>query len=279
MKIKGVLGIIIITVGVSGLGFFQSFQAHSMKDSYEVKPNQTDQVKILNATLQIEISISIDAKGSGTVKGKGLASLVWDGERTLLVTHNHWGEILQERADVKFYDARGQLVKTMSGSEFISLMCYLDGGTLILSSPAEWIGEAQPVVENDPLQVKAGDFVMVAQHDGSKQMEVTLVKAQVEAVTTYRGVPVYKLKDLEGKPAQKGDSGGGIWYKGKFVGNLWYRMKVEPTLLSLFSSDRPDQARLETGIESYAAGYPSNQLKAFLEQLGNVERGEIHALP
>ena len=165
MKIKGVLGII-ITVGVTGLGFFQSFQAHSMKDSYEAKPNQTDQAKILNATLQIEISISTDASGSRSVKGKSLGSLVWDGEKTLLVTHNHWGEILQEQAAVKFYDAHGRLVKTMSGSEFISLMCYLDGGTLILNSPVEWNGQGQPVVENDLLQLKAGDVVLVAQHEG-----------------------------------------------------------------------------------------------------------------
>jgi hypothetical protein len=86
-------------------------------------------------------------QGIGTAKGKGLGSLVQDGEKTLLVTHNHWGEILQERADVKFYDAHGQLVKTMSGSEFISLMCYLDGGTLILSSPMEWNGQGQPFVK------------------------------------------------------------------------------------------------------------------------------------
>lgn len=279
MKIKGVLGIIIITVGVTGLGFFQSFQAHSMKDSYGVKPNQTDQTEILNSTLQIEISISTDAKGSRTVKGKGLGSLIWDGETTLLVTHNHWGETLQEKAIVKFYDANGQLVKTMSGSEFISLMCYLDGGTLILRSPVEWNGQGHPVVENDPLRVKAGDVVMVAQHEGSDRMEVILVEAEVEAVTTYRGVPVYRLKDLEGKPAQRGDSGGGIWHNGKFVGNLWYRMKVEPTLLSLFSSEGSDRTMSETRIESYAAGYPSSQFKAFLEQIEDVDGDKIRAIP
>jgi hypothetical protein len=127
--------------------------------------------------------------------------------------------------------------------------------------------------------LKAGDFVMVAQHEGSDHTEVTLVEAEVEAVTTYRGVPVYRLKDLEGKPAQKGDSGGGIWHKGEFVGNLWYRMKVEPSLLSLFSTAGPDEPLLEKRIESYAAGFPSKQLKAFLEQLGSVDQDEIRAIP
>jgi hypothetical protein len=128
----------------------------------------------------------------------------------------------------------------------------------------EW---ARPTLrENDLLQLKAGDVVTVAQHEGLEQ-KVVLVEAEVDAVTTYRGVPVYRLKDLEGKPAQKGDSGGGIWHKGKFVGNLWYRMKVEPTLLSLFSTAGSDQSLVETGIESLP-GYPPLNL-SLLEQLGS----------
>jgi len=45
----------------------------------------------LGATLQIEITVPVDASGKRLVKADGLGSLVWDGENTLLVTHNHWG--------------------------------------------------------------------------------------------------------------------------------------------------------------------------------------------
>jgi hypothetical protein len=38
--------------------------------------------------------------------------------------------------------------------------------------------------------------------------------AVTEDVSTYKDVTVYKLRSLDGKPIQSGDSGGGVWYEG-----------------------------------------------------------------
>ena len=233
-----------------------------MRDISEPNQNEADQAEILSATLQIEISVSTDASGLRVVQADGLGSLVWDGEETLLVTNNHWGEVLQEKSIVVLYDAQGRMVKTMSGSDFISRICYLDAGSLILRSPLEEVEQAQPDIASDPHQVRAGDVVLVAQREGPERKEATLVEAEVESVTTFQGVPVFRLKGLEGRPVQGGDSGGGVWYEGSLVGNLWNTIMAESTRFTLFSLVKLDEAKYEPTDGSTAAIVPAGQLEA-----------------
>jgi hypothetical protein len=279
MKVKVVLSVITIMVGMAGLGFFQSYQAHAMPDNSEPNLNEADQVKILSATLQIEITVPLDSSGKRLVKAEGLGSLAWDGEKTLLVTHNHWGEALQEKSTVTFYDGQGNLVKSISGAEFISLMCYLDAGSLILSSPLEGVEQAQPVTAEDPLQVQARDIVLVAQREGLERKEVTLIEAEVESVTTIRGVPVYRLKGLDERLVQAGDSGGGVWHEGMLVGNLWYTSMARSKRLALFSWLKSDEANLKVTDESYAALYPAEQFTAIQESPASDNMREMSSVP
>ena len=144
MKVKVILSIITIMVGATVFGFFQAYQAHAEQDL-----DRSDQAEILDATLQIEITVPVDASGKRLLKAEGLGSLVWDGKQALLVTHNHWGEVLQEKSQVVLYDAQGRMVKTMSGSEFISLMLYLDAGSLILRSPLGGVEQTRTAIAGD----------------------------------------------------------------------------------------------------------------------------------
>jgi hypothetical protein len=279
MKVKVVLSAITMIVGIAGFSFFQSSQAHAMRDIPEPNHSGSEQAKILGATLQIEISVPVDANGEWIAKAKGLGSLVWDGEKNLLVTHNHWGEVLQEKSVVVFYDAKGRMVKTMSGFEFIRLRCYLDAGSLILRSPLEGMEQAQNVIAGDPLQVQAGDIVLVAQREDPERKEATLVEAEVESVTTIQGVPVFRLKGLGGRPVQTGDSGGGVWRDGKLVGNLWNTIMAESTRFTLFSLVKPDEANLEATDGSSAAIVPARQLKALQESSASNDEKEMSAVP
>jgi len=279
MKVKIVLSIITIMVGVAGFGFFQAYQADAMQDISAPKLNAADQEEILGATLQIEISVPLDASGRRIVKAEGLGSLTWDGEKTLLVTHNHWGEVIQEKSIVAFYNAEGQLLETISGPKFISLICYLDAGTLILRSPIRLKEQTQLRISGDPLQVQVGDVVLVAQREGPEGKEVALVEAEVESVTAIRGIPVYKLKDSEGHPVQVGDSGGGIWRDGKLVGNLWYTSMARSTRLALFSWLKSDEANLEAIDESYAALFPADQFETDQGSFERINRWEMNTTP
>lgn len=279
MKVKVVLSVITILVGVAGFGFFQSYQAHAMHDSTVPNLNDVEQAEILSATLQIEISVPVDASGKKLVKVDGLGSMVWDGEETLLVTHNHWGEVLQEKSVVAFYDAQGQMVKTLSGSKFISLVRYLDAGTLILRSPVRLKEQTQLVIAADPLQVQVGDVVQVTQRGGPERKEAALVEAEVESITSIRGLPVIRLKGLEGRPVKGGDSGGGIWYEGSLVGNMWYTAIAKSTGLRIFTMLKPGEASVEATDESYAAIFPTRQLEALQGPLGGVDARGMSAVP
>jgi len=279
MKVKVVWSVSTTMVGVASLGFFHSYQAHATQNSSKSNLDRDDHAEILNATLQIEISVPVDDSGKRIVKADGLGSLVWDGENTLLVTHNHWGEVLQEKSVVAFYDAQGKLMKSMSGSEFISLMCYLDAGSLILRSPLEGMEQRQVVIESNPLQMQAGDVVLVAQRQGLDGKEAALVEAEVESVTTIRGVPVIRLKGSEGHPVQVGDSGGGIWRDGKLVGNLWYTAIAKSTGSTHFSWLKSDEANVQETDESYAAIFPADQLVTAQGSSEHINRGEMSTVP
>ena len=279
MKVKVVLSAITIMVGVAGFGFFQSYQAHAMRDVFDSNLNEAHQAGFLGAILQIEITVPVDASGKRLVKADGLGSLVWDGENTLLVTHNHWGEVLQEKSMVAFYDTQGQLVKSMSGSEFFSLAYYQDAGSLILRSPLEGVEQAQPAITGDPLQVQVGDIVLVAQREGSERKEATLIEAEVESVTAIRGVPVIRLKGSDGHPVQGGDSGGGIWRDGKLVGNLWYTAIAKSTGSTHFSWLKSVEADVEATDESYAAIFPAEQIAAIQDLLASKDGRGMSALP
>lgn len=279
MSVRSVFGFVAILAGVAGISFFQIFQVHGMQVLSKPDLNMDDQAEILGATMQIKVSVLVDASGLRLVQAEGLASLISDGKETLLVTHNHWGNILQEKAVVELYDVQGQLVKKMSGSDFISLMVYLDAGTLILRSPVEWQGQAQPVREGDPHQLQAGEVVVVAQRVGPERKEVGLIEAEVESVTTIRGLSVYHLKALDGQLVQPGDSGGGVWHQGKLLGNLWYTAMDKPTPSIPYSWGEPDKITLKATDESYAARYPADQLSAFREQLVGAGSEEESAIP
>ena len=271
--------VVIVILGIVGFSLSQSFQANAMHAGDAQALNVLADNEILSATLQIKISLPVDASGLRLRTADGLASLVREGDEILLVTHNHWGDVLQEGAMVEIFDASGRKVKSMSGAEFISLISYLDSGTLILRSPLEWSGQTQPVVEGDPHPAAAGDIVTVAQHGGPGRGEVTLVEARVESVTTIRGVPVYTLTGPEGQPVQPGDSGGGVWVDGKLAGNLWYTALVELTRTSLSKEGQPVEVSLEATQESYAAGYPAHLQKASQSPSDRIDSIETLAIP
>jgi len=279
MSAKWLLGIVVILGAVTGFGYLEFTQGQALDEFHGQDFNDGATAEILSITLQIEISVPVDDSGLRLFNGVGLASLVRDGEKTLLVTHNHWGEILQEKAVVKFYDVSGNLLTVLSGSEFISRIRYLDAGTLILESSPEWNLPTQVVYEADPTQVQAGDLVLVAQRGGTERKEVIFVEAEVESSTVIRGLPVYQIKGLEGRLVQKGDSGGGVWHNGKLVGNLWYATKAESKRLSLLSLGKTDKTKLEATDISFAARLPAVQSGSFQESIAGVGEEAMRAIP
>jgi hypothetical protein len=94
MKTKILCGMIITLLGLTLLHFARNATKLAGTDPM-VSVEEREQ--IWNATLQIKMEIPHpDQDKTGVLlRAKGLGSLVQMGEEILLVTHNHWGEILQ----------------------------------------------------------------------------------------------------------------------------------------------------------------------------------------
>jgi hypothetical protein len=224
---------------------------------------QSETGKVLKATVEIKMDVSTGSNGD-QVEAKGLGSLVSDGDKTLLVTHNHWGEVLQKMTVIEFYNTAGQLLKMMFGSEFKSLVAYQDAGTLVLNAPEDLVklnhrskkallGTAEL---GDSHRVKAGDIVTLIYHLQENQKGIGVLEARVESIFQFLGLPAFKLRSLDGTPIMKGDSGGGIWSNGQLVGNMWATVQKEGSTSQSAASNAPANNEFQPTDISYGAILP-----------------------
>jgi hypothetical protein len=195
--------------------------------------------RILNATVQIFMISLVQGQGpeeDGVKLSNGLGTLVNHGDDMLLITHDHWPYFDQVEI-VQLYDAEGKLILKISGEEFLLSILYRDTGTLALKIPGrpeicESISAQKPDREEEMVRlagaeladaeaVPKGAVVYVARHEPDDPLRVNLMAAKVVAHKTQNGVRVFKLISLDGAVVLHGDSGGGLWYKGKLVGNTW----------------------------------------------------------
>jgi hypothetical protein len=178
--------------------------------------------KIRSATILIEMKFPV--AGFKTERsdlcGFGIGTLIQFQGETLLVTHNHWS-LIEDATIVRFFDADNLLIKTIIGKEFRTMIAYLNPGTMILRPPQELLAYSTPVNVGNYSQVSIGDMVEVVYRDIPSGGQAAIQQAFVEKITTYQDLPVYRLRSLDGRNIQPGDSGGGIWFKSELVGNNW----------------------------------------------------------
>ena len=111
--------------------------------------------EILNATVQISVvaitpihglydPVQKQPDGSNTPEGNipteltrqdSLGTLVSTDEERLIVTHNHWGGLIEAMSFVHFYNVNDELLLAMNGDEFRNLIRYQDKGTLVIKAP------------------------------------------------------------------------------------------------------------------------------------------------
>ncbi len=93
--------------------------------------------KIRSATLLIRMQAPKEQNiiGADLIIGLGMGSIIRLNNEILLVTHNHWGELLQDVSLVEFRNADNQIILPILGYEFKSWIVYQDAGTLALRTP------------------------------------------------------------------------------------------------------------------------------------------------
>lgn len=210
-----------------------------------------DAQQILAAT--VRIILYVPAGNAQYHFARGLGTRVRDGGRSLIVTHDHWGEALLAAEFIHFFDTDNQLLLEISGDLFRNLILYRDSGTMVLTAPNRLPGIAE---FGDPAQVTAGQTLTVLHQDAGARPEQAVVSTHgvvVEQVAPFAGQSSYNLRGLNGEKVGHGDSGGGIWHNGLLVGNMWATM----TTLNwqVWNWAGLDNMTIETD-ESFAAVYP-----------------------
>jgi hypothetical protein len=214
-----------------------------------------DKAEILDASVQISTSIFLkpagesqtDSKTSGNkIIANGIGSLILDHGKTLLVTHNHWGQALQDASLVELRDADNAPLLRMFGFEFKEHILFQDAGTMILEAPQELLASDPAAVgvtgagdlrvpgkAGNAEMVKAGGMVQVTFHQGPDRQQIDILNAEVVAHDLFKGLAITQLRSLDGQPLMQGDSGGGVWFQGSLVANTW------TTLVKGSAADKP----------------------------------------
>lgn len=224
----------IITIAVALL----SACGGPVQDQAEVVATSESVKTILDGTISITLHAPNPDNPAEIFSARGLSTVVVIDGENVLVTHDHWGGVLDNLAYARIWTRDNELLLELSAEGFRDLIQYRDGGTLILSTPEGLIPDQLPTLNNPaalPAIVPAaleeskvleiGDSVRVVVRQPESPHRVEIVDAVVETVETEYGLPSLTLRRLNGKEIEPGDSGGGIWLNGKLVGNLWYRVK------------------------------------------------------
>jgi len=174
------------------------------------------------------------AKPKTYKEADGLGTLINTNGELLIITHDHWSVFDSPLGIVQISNGLGQLLVELQMHQFKRLVRSRDGGTMILSAPAELSDHLQPVQLNQlarsskSWELSAGDRVNLVYRQRSGQPGVAVMQAKVESIGQKAGLPVVRLSTLEGLPLVGGDSGGGVWLDGKLVANIWTTiMKVD----------------------------------------------------
>ncbi len=211
---------------------------------------ETDLSRIEASTLLIEV----DSSQSGEdVQRYSMGTLVQYQGENLVVTHDHFGDLLQSFTSMKFSDAQNRLIVTLDRNEFNSLIVYQDAGTLVLRAPEGLADALAPgrLYGSSPLQ--KGDIVQIAYRQQPDDQKVEVIDAVVVDTSSTRNTPIYNLRRLDGKSFLPGDSGGGVWYNGMLVANTW---SILTTRSVIDTSGNPDLKNATLTDLSYAAIIP-----------------------
>lgn len=224
-----------IAAMAAGLAVYLAFNSPtSALSKQNISVDRAAQAQILSATVQIRLFAPItSAQPVGNVypytMSQGLGSLVRTGNQYRIITHNHWSTLAQLDF-VKFYDANFALLLEMSGAAFKGLILQQDAGILVLQAPSELIEKLsisadafQEASLEEGRKLEAGDQVLVVHQKPGREDEVAVMPAVVERRLTFHGLPVFQLQAADGSALIPGDSGGGVWYDGRLVGDLWAR--------------------------------------------------------
>jgi hypothetical protein len=197
---------------------------------------------LLGATVQITLYAPLGENSREKLYATGLGTLIRAGNEKLIITHDHWGAVLDGVSKAQFASADNRPLLELDGAAFRALIRHRDGGAMILEAPELLLvsrpsaPRLKPVAVGDGENVQVGDTVTVAYRlPAAGRESVSAFEAVVQSLEIKDGRPVWRLQSAQGEQVIPGDSGGGIWKDGELVGNLWACV-----IETVYSSVAPD---------------------------------------
>ena len=198
--------------------------------------NDQPKVKVVNGQRQTEFT-----------GGTGLGTVARINGETVIVTHDHWKLLDNSEAFVEFATADGELLLTISASEFGDLIRYRDGGTMILSLPDALVGTFQPAAPGETNTMTHNDVLLIAYLQPGAGDSISVEAVVVSKITQHSGLSALELVSTSDKIVITGNSGGGVWADGSLVANMWATLLTQVT----------DTGEISPTIESRAALLPA----------------------
>jgi hypothetical protein len=161
------------------------------------------------------------------VSARGLGTVAANPGGVVVITHDHWGDLLDTAMVARFSDAHGRPLVELTGREFRRAILYRDGGTLMLRAPAGLATEVAAFGDGEP--VGPGVTVQILHRRAGRDHAIEVVDAVVESIA-WKERPVYTLRSVDGQSILPGDSGGGIWLDGRLQGNMWTTVMIRQIL-------------------------------------------------
>jgi hypothetical protein len=218
--------ILVVLVGLTGLGNLGTAQAEDHSTLSEAEKQ-----RILQATVRIDMAVG-EVPGVDRMDGNALGSVVKLEGQTVVITHNHWAPLLDATSTITLSAADHTPIATMTGQQLYAAILDQDAGTIIFQAPKAMLDYLQNAHIALPEAVVGqalapGSVVWSVFFSGKVGEELGVRPIMVEKGKEDQQPPVYRLRSLDEKPNQTGDSGGGIWYEGRLVGNMW-AIEMEP---------------------------------------------------
>jgi len=225
-------------------------QSTPLAAKVQVKDTRTDPEQIKNSTLLFVVE---SIHETGVALGYGMGTVVQYQGGLFVVTHNHWGNILEDTNIVEIRDANNRMLQPIFTSKFKSLIVYQDAGTMVLRLPDGLSDKLTPASLYRETQLKPGEAVQVAHRRQPDRDRVEILDAVVVDISLSKDTTVYTLRSLDSQYLQPGDSGGGVWHNGQLVANTW-TIITESTVVD--ADGNVDPARETLTDRSHAAIFP-----------------------
>lgn len=205
-----------------------------------------------------------------TTVADGIGTLLTVQGQVVLVTHNHWPQVVDaSKPDrVRFTNGAGELLMEIDGTQFRNNILFRDGGTLVMQAPAELLLTREPVAGVSLSDsVAAGSSVQLVRRSISDRTKLELMAAQVTAINEAGEHTVITLQNANGQSIEPGDSGGGIWAEGELVGNIWSTIREE-----LVSGSAAEPPTIMATDKCRAAGLTDGLMSLLAQSLSNLEK-------